>query len=246
MQGYQQQPAYQPNDPQVGRSPRLHTGVAEFMNGVYAWMAAGIAVTAAVAFGISQSPDALQVFFDFQRGGFTGLGWVAIFAPLGLVLIFGRRLMTMSRGSATAIFMVLSVCYGVMFSVVPLMFHVETIFKAFVSTMGMFGAMAAFGYFTKKDLSGIGQFLIMALFGIIIASIINGFFVQSHAASMGIDVLVVLVFAGLTAYDTQKVKQIYLVHGGVGNLAIVGALNLYLDFINIFWALLNLFGGSRD
>ncbi len=250
MQGYQQQPTYQPNDPnqgpQVGRAPRLQSGVVQFMNGVYAWMTAGIAVTAAVAYGISQSSEALQMFFDFQRGGFTGLGWVAIFAPLGLILIFGRRLMTMSAGSATAIFMVLSVCYGVMFSVVPLMFNVATIFKAFISTMGMFGAMAAFGYFTKKDLTGIGQFLIMALFGIIIASIVNGLFVQSQAMHMGIDVLVVLVFAGLTAYDTQKVKQIYLVHGGVGNLAIVGALNLYLDFINIFWALLHLFSGSRD
>lgn len=242
MQGYQQQPAYQPHE---GRSPQLHTGVAQFMNGVYAWMAAGVAVTAAVAYGISQSPQALQAVFDFQNGGMTGLGYVALFAPIGLLLIFGRRMMNMSRGAATAIFMVLAVCYGVTFSIVPLIFAVGTIFKAFVSTMGMFAAMAAFGYFTKKDLTGIGQFLLMALFGIIIASLVNAFFVQSYAAHLAIDVVVVLVFAGLTAYDTQKIKQIYLVNGASGNIAILGALNLYLDFINIFWALLSLFG-SRE
>jgi uncharacterized protein len=242
MQGYQQQPAY---EPAMGRSPQLHDGVAQFMNGVYAWMTAGVAVTAAVAYGISQSPQALLTFFN-PTGGMTGLGWVALLAPIGLVLIFGSRLMNMSRGAATAVFMVLAVCYGVTFSLVPLLFSVGTIFKAFVSTMGMFAAMAAFGYFTKKDLTGIGQFLLMALFGVIIASLINAFFVQSHAAHMGIDILVVLIFAGLTAYDTQKIKQIYLVHGAVGNIAILGALNLYLDFINIFWSLLHLFGGSRD
>ncbi|MCX4243169.1 Bax inhibitor-1/YccA family protein [Paraliomyxa miuraensis] len=242
MQGYQQQPAYQPP---VGRTPQLHTGVSQFMNGVYAWMTAGVAVTAAVAYGISQSPQMLMTFFDFRNGGMTGLGWVAMLAPIGLLLIFGRRMMNMSRGAATAIFMVLAVCYGITFSLIPLVFAVGTIFKAFVATMGMFGAMAAFGYLTKKDLTGIGQFLLMALFGIIIASLVNVFFVKSAAAHMAIDVVVVLVFAGLTAYDTQKLKQIYLVHGAVGNIAILGALNLYLDFINIFIHLLSLFG-SRD
>lgn len=243
MQGYQQQPGFQPS---MGRSPQLNTGVAQFMNGVYAWMTAGVAVTAAVAYGISQSTETLRIFFDLQRGGMTGLGWVAMLAPIGLILLFGSRMMSMSRGAATAIFMVLAVCYGVTFSLVPLVFSMGSIFKAFAATMGMFAAMSAFGFITKKDLTGIGQFLLMALFGVIIASLINAFFVQSHAAHMGIDILVVLIFAGLTAYDTQKLKQIYLVHGAVGNIAILGALNLYLDFINIFISLLHLFGGSRD
>lgn len=242
MQGYQQQPGFEPS---MGRSPQLNTGVAQFMNGVYAWMTAGVAVTAAVAYGISQSPQALLTFFN-PHGGMTGLGWVAMLAPIGLILLFGSRMMNMSRGAATAIFMVLAVCYGVTFSLIPLMFSMGSIFKAFAATMGMFAAMSAFGFITKKDLSGIGQFLLMALFGVIIASLINAFFVQSHAAHMGIDILVVLIFAGLTAYDTQKLKQIYLVHGAVGNIAILGALNLYLDFINIFIHLLHLFGGSRD
>lgn len=243
-QGYQQQPAYEPHEPHVGRSPQLNAGVAQFMNGVYAWMAAGVAVTAAVAYGISQSPAALTTFFN-PYGGMTGLGWVALLAPLGILLIFGRRMMSMSRGAATAIFMALAICYGVTFSIVPLIFQMGTIFMAFVSTMGMFGAMSLFGYVTKKDLSGLGQFLLMAVFGIIIASLVNMVFVHSYTAHLGINILVVLVFAGLTAYDTQKLKQIYLVHGAVGNIAILGALNLYLDFINIFWALLNLFG-SRE
>lgn len=242
MQGYQQQPAYQPG---TGRGTQLNTGVAQFMNGVYAWMAAGVAITAAIAYGISTSMQALLMFFN-PRGGLTGLGWVVALAPIVLILIFGSRMMSMSRGAATAIFMVLAVCYGVTFSIIPIAYAGVTIFKAFAATMGMFVAMAAFGYVTKKDLTGIGQFLLMALFGVIIASLINAFFVQSAAAHMGIDILVVLIFAGLTAYDTQKLKQIYLVNGAVGNIAILGALNLYLDFINIFISLLHLFGGSRD
>ena len=242
MQGYQQQPAYQPG---TGRGTQLNTGVAQFMNGVYAWMTAGVAVTAAVAYGISTSMAALLTFFN-PHGGLTGLGWVVALAPIVLILIFGSRMMNMSRGAATAIFMVLAVCYGVTFSIIPIAYAGVTIFKAFAATMGMFAAMSLFGYVTKKDLSGIGQFLLMALFGVIIASIINAIFVQSQAAHMGIDILVVLIFAGLTAYDTQKLKQIYLVHGAVGNIAILGALNLYLDFINIFISLLHLFGGSRD
>lgn len=241
MQGYQQQ-AYQ--EPPVGQSRQLHQGVAQFMNGVYAWMAAGLAITAAVAYGISQSSQALLMFFN-PAGGMTGLGWVAALAPLGILLIFGSRLMSMSRGAATAIFLLLAVSYGVTFSIIPLIFSVGAIFKAFVATTGMFAAMAVFGYVTKKDLTGIGQFLIMALFGIIIASLVNAFFVQSAAASIGIDILIVLVFAGLTAYDTQKVKQVYLVNGAVGNLAILGALMLYLDFINMFRAILYLMNSNE-
>lgn len=242
MQGYHQQPASP--QPQMGRSPQLNTGVVQFMNGVYAWMAAGIAVTAAVAWGISQSPEALQMFFDFRNGGMTILGWVAMLSPLGILLIFGGRLMSMSRGAAVAIFMLLAVCYGVTFSLVPLFFSLGSIAQAFIATVGMFAGMAAFGYFTKKDLTGMGQFLLMALFGIIIASVVN-IFVQSHAAHMAIDVVIVLVFAGLTAYDTQKIKQIYLVHGAVGNLAVVGALNLYIDFIAMFRALLHLMSSGE-
>lgn len=243
QQGYHQQPHQQPH-PHMGQGPQLHEGVVQFMNGVYAWMAAGVAVTAAVAYGISQSPQALMTFFS-PYGGMTTLGWVAMFAPLGILLIFGGRLMSMSRGAATAIFMLLAVCYGVTFSLVPLLFSVGAIFKAFLATTGMFAAMAAFGYFTKKDLSGMGQFLIMAVFGILIASLVNMFFVRSVGMHMAIDVLVVLVFAGLTAYDTQKLKQIYLVHGAVGNIAIVGALNLYIDFIAMFRALLHLMSSGE-
>lgn len=228
----------------MGRSPQLNSGVVQFMNGVYAWMAAGIAVTAAVAWGISQSPQALQMFFDFRNGGMTGLGWVAMLSPLGILLIFGGRLMSMSRGAAAAIFMLLAVCYGVTFSLVPLFFSIASIAQAFIATVGMFAGMAAFGYFTKKDLTGMGQFLLMALFGIIIASVVN-IFVQSHTAHMAIDVVIVLVFAGLTAYDTQKIKQVYLVHGAGGNLAVVGALNLYIDFIAMFRALLHLMNSGE-
>jgi hypothetical protein len=240
MQGYQQHPS--PGFSPSGH-PALHGGLSRFMSGIYLWMMIGVAVTAAVAWGVASSSQAMAMLFS-PRGGLTGLGWVAMLAPLGMLLLMRGRVMTMSPGGATAFFVIFAATEGLMFSTVPIFFGMATIAKALLATVGMFGGMALFGFVTKKDLSGLGQFLLMALFGIIIASLINVFFVQSAAAHMGIDILVLLVFAGLTAYDTQKLKQFYLVHGNRGNIAVIGALELYLDFINIFLSLLHLFGRS--
>ena len=239
MQGYQQYPS-----PHAGPqgAPALHSGVAQFMSGIYLWMMVGVGVTAAVAYGIASSPQALSMFFS--PTGLTGLGWVAMLSPLGMLLLVRGRVMTMSPGGATAFFIVFAATEGLMFSMVPAFYPAATIGKALLATVGMFGGMALFGYITKKDLSGLGQFLLMGLIGIIIASLVNMIFVQSAAAHMGIDILILLVFAGLTAYDTQKLKQFYLMHGNRGNIAVIGALELYLDFINIFLSLLHLF--SRE
>jgi FtsH-binding integral membrane protein len=240
MQGYQQYPS--PGLSPSGQ-PALHAGVAKFMSGIYMWMMAGVGVTAAVAYAVAASPQALGMFFS--PTGLTGLGWVAMLSPLGMLLLMRGRVMTMSPGGATAFFLIFAATEGLMFSMVPAFYPAAAIGKALLATVGMFAGMAAFGYITKKDLSGIGQFLMMALFGIIIASVINMVFVQSSAAHMGIDILILLVFAGLTAYDSQKLKQFYLMHGNRGNIAVIGALELYLDFINIFLSLLHLFSGRE-
>ncbi len=239
MQGYQQYPSH---GPAAYGAPALHSGVSRFMSGIYAWMMVGVGVTAAVAYGIASSPQALSMFFS--PTGLTGLGWVAMLSPLGMLLLMRGRVTSMSPGGATAFFLIFAATEGLMFSMVPAFYPAAAIGKALLATVGMFGGMALFGYITKKDLSGLGQFLLMGLIGIIIASLINVIFVHSAAAHMGIDILILLVFAGLTAYDTQKLKQFYLMHGNRGNVAVIGALELYLDFINIFLSLLHLF--SRE
>jgi uncharacterized protein len=216
-------------------SAGLHAGVASFMNGVYLWMAAGIGVTAAVAGGLAASPEAMGLLYG------TGLRWVVLFAPLVFVFVMRGRMETMSPQGAVVAFLVFAGLMGLTLAYVPLMFTTVSIVSALLSTVGMFAAMSVFGWITKRDLSGMGRFLIMALFGVIIASIVN-MFVGSVGAHMAIDVLVLVIFAGLTAWDTQNLKQVYLAHGNTGNIAVIGALHLYLDFINIFISLLHLFG----
>jgi hypothetical protein len=210
------------------------------MNGVYAWMAGGIGITAAVAYGISQD---VELAYRIHMGGF---GWLVYIGVFVMAIFLGRRLQTMDRGIATASFFVFSGLMGVMLSRIPLMYSAVSIVGVFAATVGMFAAMALFGFVTKKDLSGMGQFLVMALFGAIIASVVNIFFLHNVGMSLVVSAIVAVAAAGLTAYDTQAIKQLYLMHGARGNLAILGALLLYINFINLFVSLLHLFGGSRD
>lgn len=210
------------------------------MNGVYLWMAAGVAITGVVAWGVSTRPQLYQLVWG---------------SPLGLILAIGtfigalalqRAVPRMSRGGASAGFFVYSAAMGVALSYVPVFYPVGNIAAVLAATVGMFAVMAVLGYVTKKDLSGMGQFFVMALVGAIIASLVNGFLIQSAALSMGVSALIAAVSAGLTAYYTQAIKQLYRTHGGQGNLAVLGALVLYINFINLFLSLLRLFGGSRD
>ncbi len=240
MQGFQQERGYEPASYGAPQT-RLHAGVRSFMNGVYLWMAAGIAITGAVAWGVSTSPSMIQTL------------WVG---PLGMILAIGTFIMAialqrmvakMDRGIAVAAFLVYSALMGAALSYVPLVYPVGNIAAVLAATVGMFAGMAVLGYVTKKDLSGMGQFFVMALLGGIIASVVNGFFIQSASMSMGISALIAAVSAGLTAYYTQAIKQMYMMQGGRGNLAILGALVLYINFINLFLSLLRLFGGGgRD
>lgn len=240
MQGYHQQPASpQPNGPRMGGSTQLHSGVVQFMNGVYGWMAVGLAVTAGVSWGIAQSMDLVVTLF-------TGVTRWLLLLPFFLPMFIGPRIAGMSRGGATMAFMVISALIGVSLSYIPVVYQTSTLFTALAATVAAFASMAVFGFVTKKDLSGMGQFLLMALFGAIFASFANMFFVQSAGMSLLVSGIVALVSAGLTAYHTQAIKQLYLVNGGQGNLAINGALLLYINFLNLFLSLLHLLGGNRD
>lgn len=241
QQGFQTgEPQYQPPESQKYRGGRveLQSGVVKFMSGVYAWMAAGLAVTALTVVGLASSPSTLMTI--------VGLGWIPYIAAVAFIWIFGSRAPRMEPGMATVMFMVFCAMIGVMvaplLSVTPLALIGQTL----AVTMGMFIATAFFGWTTKKDLTGMGQFFFMAAVGVILAGIANAVFVQSAGFGLGVSAVIVLLFAGMTAYHTQAIKQLYLVRGAQGNLAIVGALSLYLDFYNMFISLLHILGAGDD
>lgn len=228
------------NQPRVHMTPQLHAGVQKFMRGVYLWMGAGLGVTAAIAWAISQSPEAFNLLYG------SSFAYLLLFAPLIMAWMLGSRIPRMDRSVATGAFIVFAALMGAALGYIPVIYATADILSALGGTIGMFVAMSMFGWVTKKDLSGMGQFLVMALLGAIIGSLINMFILQSVGMSLVISALVAVVAAGLTAYHTQAIKQIYLTQGGRGNLAILGAFALYIDFINLFLALLRLFGYSRD
>lgn len=239
MYGSQQERGYD-RAPSPSPRGRLHDGVREFMNGVYLWMAAGIAITGVVAWGIASRPEVMQMVWGSSLGIILSIGTF-----IGVIAL-QRAVPRLSRSSAAAGFFAYSAAMGVVLSYVPVRYAVGNIAAVMAATVGMFAVMAVIGYVTKKDLSGMGQFFVMALIGAIIASLVNGFFIQSASMSLGISALIAAVSAGLTAYYTQAIKQLYRAHGGRGNLAVLGALVLYINFINLFLSLLRLFGGSRD
>ncbi len=221
-------------------NPRLHEGVRTFMNGVYGFMAAGIGLTALVAYGMSQSMDAMMMVWG------SPLRYLVMFGPFIFALVLQARMHRMDRHVALGLFGVFAALMGAALSYVPVIFSGTSIVGVLLATVGMFAGMAAFGWVTKKDLTAMGQFFVMALFGIIIASFLNIFLLHSTGLSMWMSAGVAIISAGLTAYHTQAIKQIYLTSGARGNLAILGALVLYINFLNLFLSLLRLFGGSRD
>jgi FtsH-binding integral membrane protein len=241
MHGYEnQQPSQWGQHHYRGGQVELEKGVGTFMNGVYAWMSGGIAVTAALCYGIATNEALVYTLFA------SPLRWVVLLAPLAMAWFLPARIPRMSRGNALLMFLLFSGLMGAAISYVPLVYQSTDIITAFAVTGGMFAGMAFIGYTTKKDLTGIGQFLVMALIGAVIASLVNVFLIGSVGMSLFISGIVAVVAAGLTAYHTQAIKQLYLTSGGGGNLAILGALMLYVDFINLFLSLLRLFGGGRD
>ena len=232
----------QPQEPVFATPDIRDERVGAFLSKVYGWMFLGLLITALVAFAVATSPALIEMFL-VNRLVFWGL----IIAQLVVVFYLSARVDRVAPMTAAILFMVYSAMVGVTSSVILLVYTAASIFSAFVVTAGMFGAMAVFGSVTKKSLAGWGQFLFMGLIGVVLASIV-GLFWQNDAFQFVICVVGVVVFTGLTAYDAQRLKHmaVSLPDGRVGSYAVVGALSLYLDFINLFFFILRLLGGRRD
>jgi len=227
--------------PSATAAARPDAGLAGYMRGVYNYMAGGLALTGGVAwFGYSSGL--------FAQIAHTPLVYVVLFAPLVLVMVLGFRIQRMSLAAAQATYWVYAALMGLSLSWIFMAYTGQSLAEVFFITGGIFGAMSLYGYTTRTDLSRFGSFLMMGLIGIIVASLVN-FFLHSSAVQFAVSVMGVLIFTGLTAYDTQKIKALYYATGGAGEMAgkatIMGALSLYLDFINLFLMLLRLFGNRR-
>ncbi|MEQ8394107.1 Bax inhibitor-1/YccA family protein [Thalassobaculum sp.] len=223
-------------------------GLRQYMLGVYNHMVSALAFTGIVAYATTllAVQDGAMTSFGMALYG-SPLKWVVMLAPLGMVFLLSARISSMSLGSARVSFYVFAALMGLSLSSIFLVFTGESVARVFFITAAAFGGLSLYGYTTKKDLSGFGSFLIMGLFGIIIASIVN-IFLASSALQFAISVIGVLVFAGLTAYDTQRIKEMYNEIDAsdiAGKKAIMGALSLYLNFINMFVLLLQLFGNRE-
>ena len=222
----------------------MSTAFPALMRKVFVWMTLALAITGLTAYGVATSPTILSLIFS-SKVTFFGL----IIAEFALVFAISGAINRLSLSTATLLFILYSVINGATLSSIFFAFSVATIGKVFFITAGTFGAMALVGYTTKTDLTSMGKLLFMALLGIIIASVVN-MFVGSSGLDLILSYVGVLVFVGLTAYDTQKIKQMCQSAPDAGEstqkLALIGALSLYLDFINLFLYLLRIFGNNRD
>jgi uncharacterized protein len=221
-------------------SVAIDQGLRSHMLKVYNYMASGVLLTGIVAMLFAQSGLALQVLS-------TPLRWVLMFAPLGFIMVMSFGFNRLSQTALQALFWAFATVMGLSMASIFLVFTGSSIATTFFVTAAAFAGLSLFGYTTKKDLTGWGSFLIMGVIGLIVATIVN-LFLGSSTLQLVISFLGVLIFAGLTAYDTQRIKSEYLHfrgHESLGKLAIMSALNLYLDFVNMFQFLLN-FLGSRD
>jgi uncharacterized protein len=220
-------------------------GLRSYMLSVYNYMGLGLAITGLVAFIVASTPALYVPIFT------TPLKWVVMLAPLGFVFFLGARIQAMSASAAQMTFWLFAAVMGISLASIFLVFTGESIARVFFITAATFGGVSLYGYTTKRDLSGMGSFLFMGLIGIIIASLVN-IFLASSALQFAVSVIGVLVFTGLTAYDTQRLKNEYVgsfQYAGTdiaAKGAIMGALSLYLNFINLFMMLLQLFGAQRD
>ena len=222
----------------------IDVGLRDYMLRIYNYMASGLALTGIVAYVAAMGGSDSFIAHIYR----TPLMWLVILAPLGLVMLLSFGINRLSATAAQGIFWVYAGLMGLSLSTVFLVYTGESIASVFFITAGTFAAMSLYGYTTRRDLSQLGAFLFMGLIGIIIASLVN-IFVASSALHFAISVIGVLVFTGLTAYDTQSIKEMYFEGDGyeiAGKKAVMGALRLYLDFINLFMMLVQLLGVRRD
>jgi FtsH-binding integral membrane protein len=222
-------------------------GLRSYMLSVYNYMASGVLLTGIVALGFANS-SLINLIVNPATGQATPLFWIALFAPLGIVLALNFGINRISAGTAQLLFWLYAGLVGVQFSSLFLVYTGVSIAQTFFATAAGFLGLSLYGYTTKRDLSGFRTFLVMGVFGIMIALLIN-LFLRSPAFDLAISAIGVLLFAGLTAYDTQKIKSLYFVVSGQGEAmaktAVMGALQLYLDFINMFLFLLRFMGDRR-
>ncbi len=230
-----------PASTRAGDGTKVDQGLRTYMLSIYNYMAIGLGITGVVAFLTASSPVMMKVIFG------SPLKYVVLFAPIGFVFYLSSRIDRIQASTAQVLFWLYAGINGLWFSSIFIIYEGPSIARVFFISAGMFAAMSLYGYTTRKDLSGIGSFCFMGLIGVIIASIAN-FFLASAAMSFAISIIGVLVFVGLTAYDTQKLKGMYYAadSGEVATKkAVLGALTLYLDFINMFLFMLRLLGNRR-
>jgi FtsH-binding integral membrane protein len=249
MANYDNQSARYGTSVARGAEGAIDQGLRAHMLRVYNYMAVGLVVTGVTAYLVASTSLGDLFYTQTATGGFgmTGLGWVAFFAPLVLVFVLSFGIQRMSAGTAQLVFWAYAALMGISLATIFFAYTMTSITQVFFVSAATFGAMSLWGYTTKRDLTGMGSFLFMGLIGIIIASIVN-IFIGSSALGFAISIIGVLVFVGLTAYDTQKIKEMYYAGDDdtvAGRKAIMGALSLYLDFINLFLMLLRLFGDRR-
>lgn len=221
-------------------------GLRNYMLKIYNYMAGGLAVTAFISYLIASNPSILKLFVT--PTGYSAFGWLALLAPLIMAFAFGQVVNRGTIGQVQAMFWGFSAIMSVSLAPIFLVYTGASIARVFLITSATFGSLSLYGYTTKKDLSGWGSFLYIGLFGLIIASIVN-IFMRSSGLYYALSYIGILIFAGLTAYDTQNLKSMYY-HSAVNDefadkIAISGALSLYLDFINMFIYLLRLMGDRR-
>ena len=214
------------------------------MRKVYLWMTLALMITGITAAGVANSPNILALIYSSQV-----VMWGIIIAEFGLVMYISARLEKLSLSTATTLFALYSILNGVMLSSIFLLYSTAIISKVFFITAGTFGVTALYGYATKKDLSSLGNILFMALIGLVIATVVN-VFMKSAMFDLILSYIGVIIFVGLTAWDSQKIKHMMMVQQDADEsaqkLALIGALSLYLDFINLFLYLLRIFGRSND
>jgi len=232
------------------RAARIDAGLKKYMNNVYGMMSLGTFVTFATAWYIYTTEELLKVFFNPETLSPTGLGWFAIFAPLLMVILLWMIERPSSPFVLKMFFALFAALMGISMTSIFLSFEIGSIANTFLITSAAFAGLSLWGYTTKKDLTGLGAFCFMALFGLIAASVLS-LFIQSTAFEFAVNLAGVLIFAGLTAYDTQHIKTEYVnqIHSScddeIEKSAVMGALELYLDFINLFLRILAATGKKK-